>query len=217
MLKNLPVFLFAIFLQGCTAATVNVPICGQPNLPPEDAANAVENFLGEAVMWDQHAFPIGVTVDPGMSEEKMVAVRQAIEVWNEETGLQVFVYNGRGPNPNRANTIWIVERELPKSRCGGQVYGYAHRYFRTDALGIKTAIDRGIIELHTGVPGDRILSTSIHELGHILGLHHDREIESIMYPYNLPDRGDISEEDLQFVRDMIQAPRTNGMTVDLPF
>lgn len=213
MLKKLSVIVFALFLTGCAAATLNIPICDQPRLPPADQSNVVENFLGEPLMWDQWAFPIPVTVDPEVAEVRHSAVLQAIEVWNEGTGVQVFRYTGRGPNPDRRGAIWVTENDLPKSQCGGQIYGYAHRLFRRDALGVKTGIDHGWFEFHTGLPDDRALGTAIHELGHLLGFHHDREIESIMYPYNLPNRGDIAEEDLQYVRDMVTEPRGNALYV----
>jgi len=210
MFKKLTVLLIALgVLSGCVAA-INVPICGQRQQLPINGPNSVENSFGQPLRWSQNAFPIRVTLDPNLGDERRSAAFEAMLVWNQQTGLEVFTYAGEGPNPEQTGTIWVTESELGSSPCGGQYYGFAHRLYEADILGIKTSINRGWVEFHSDVPQDRITSTAIHEFGHMLGLNHDPEIESIMFPFNQPDRtNQITQEDIQYVIDMIVEPRND--------
>ena len=199
-----------LLIPGCIASA-NIPICNPNAPPPADVTNTVENFLGELVMWDQPVFPINVGIDTEMRNERKQIVREAIDIWNTRTGLTVFTYT-EGPRNILPGKVWVNEDELPLGQCGGQIYGLARRYYQTDLLGVLLSIDRGWIRLHTGVPEDQVLGTAIHELGHILGLHHDLELSSIMYRFNQVDRGSITEEDLRYVRDMMSETRLRGMS-----
>lgn len=213
MFKRVLIAVSALLFVGCVASTTNVPVCGQPNLPPVDQSNVVTNFMGNPVMWDPDAFPIRVVVDPEMREERRQVVHEAVIVWDAAVGQRVFTYE-EGPRTTEEGTIWITEEALPTNPCKQQLFGLARRAFRTDLLGVKTAIVRGFIRLHTGVPEERILGTAIHELGHTLGFHHDRDINSIMYPYNTEDRGIISGEDIAHVRRMMDRSRAQSSAHD---
>jgi len=210
MLKNFA-FLFIALASGCvpTHAETTPSHCNENhNVPSADFANVIENDFGQPVLWNQEAFPIRVIVDYSMREKRKRVVQQAIATWNRETELNIFSYEESVPMETmEENTIWINEEPLPQNECGYQLFGLAHRYFRHDFFGIKMSIARSKIQLHVGIPDDRVLSTAIHEFGHALGLHHDREIQSVMYPHNNGRRGSITEEDIEHVRMMVLGPR----------
>lgn len=208
MLKKLAL-IFVLLIVSCSPSHIQIRTnnCTQgSDIPSSDAPNSVQNEFGSLVMWDQNAFPIRVVVDPGMREERKEVVRQAILAWNQTTGLEVFSYE-EGRATEEEGTISVNEEPLPRNECDHQIYGLARRFFRTDVFGIQMAIVRGTIQLHTDVPDERVLSTAIHELGHALGLHHDGEIESIMFPHNNGQRGFIADEDRDYVIMMITEPR----------
>lgn len=185
-----------------TAANCN----SHTRLPTHDAPNSVENDFGRPVLWAQDAFPIRVVMDSNMREKRKRVVTQAVIEWNTRTGLEVFTLE-EGSEPSGNGTIWVVEEALGENECGHQLYGLARRFYNRDFFGIKMSISRSRIRLHTGVPDERILSTAIHELGHALGLHHDRELESVMFPHNNGQRGSITDEDRDYVIMMINGPR----------
>lgn len=208
MLKKLAL-IFVLLIASCSPSHVQIRTnnCTRgSDIPSSDAPNSVQNEFGSLVMWDQNAFPIRVVVDLNMREKRKEVVRQAILAWNQTTGLEVFSYE-EGRTSIQEGTVFVNEELLPRNECGHQIYGLARRFFRTDIFGIQMAIVRGTIRLHADVPDDRILSTTIHELGHALGLHHDAEIESIMFPHNNGQRGFISNEDRDYVVMMITSSR----------
>lgn len=208
MLKRFA-FLLLFFVVSCVPShvqTTSIDCTSEHRLPSSDAPNSVENDFGRLVLWEQNAFPIRVVMDPNMREKRKRVVQQAVLEWNRTTNLEVFTLE-EGPETSEEGVIWINEEALPENECGHQLYGLASRFYRRDFFNIKMSISHGRIRLHTGVPDDRVLSTAIHELGHVLGLHHDRELESIMYPHNNGQRGSITDEDRDYVIMMITGPR----------
>lgn len=204
MLKKFVLF-FIITLSGCLPSHIqtNPGNCNQENnIPSENSPISVQNEFGIPIMWNRDAFPIRVITDPNMRTERKSMVREAISTWNRQVGLEVFFYY-EGPQTYEEGTIWVNEEQLPLSECGDQFFGLARRFFDVNILGIRTTIIRATIRLHIGVPINQILSTIIHELGHALGLHHSRNTNSVMYPYNTPERGGITEEMTEYVRKMM--------------
>lgn len=205
-------FLFLALLTtsiSCTPTHIQtVPTnCVQTGQSLENQPNSVVNEFGELVMWRPNNFPLRVVVDPEMRQERRNVVRQAIDEWNSIVELQVFIYS-EGQQTGGNGTIWITETLLPTNNCGDQLYGLSTRYYERDWFGFITHIHHSKIQLHNSVPNDRILSTTVHELGHSLGLQHDSEMSSIMYPLNLQERGWITQEDVNYVRQMILRSNT---------
>jgi len=196
--------LFFIFpaLISCSGAILNVSRCGPDrlNTPDADAPNVVENIFGEPIQWSQNSFPIDVVIDSDMRSETRDIMIEAIEAWNRIVGLKVFTHQS-GSQTSEEGTIWVTQEPLLPNECDRQLFGLASRFY-SYILGIRSSIHHSTIRMHTDVPSRRILSTAIHELGHALGLQHDREISSIMYPFNLRARGGITEEDRLYVRNM---------------
>jgi len=202
MTKNFLLFAVLLFiLFGCISS--RPPICEQTSSHIRPQTNVAENILGQEILWRQEDFPILVTISPNMREIRKQVVFEAIDTWNTEVGIEVFTYVIGPFNPNEG-IVNITEEDLgPPDICGNQILGITTRYFNTNLLGYKTSMKRAEVKLHTGVSNRRVLGTAIHELGHVLGLNHDVDVNSIMYPYSLPNRGVITEEDINFVKRMI--------------
>jgi len=209
MTKNLLLVLILLF-PSCVSS-IPTP-CGQRSRAIQPQTNAVENLFGQEIFWRQQDLPVLVIIDPHMREMRKQVVIEAINTWNLRTGTVVFTYE-IAPLVSRAGVICISEEDLgPPDICGSQVLGLTRRFFSVNGLGVKVSISKAMIKLHTGVPNSRILGTTIHELGHACGLNHDVNVNSIMYPYSLPNRGGITQEDIDFVRRMV----TRGHTIEHP-
>jgi predicted Zn-dependent protease len=203
-IKRSLIFLLCFIIISCGPTINHANRCDGPVLPAtEDSPTAINNY-GDPLYWNISAFPIRVIIDERMQANRVNTVMEAIQSWNETTNMQVFTAErGLHGSFRPENTIWITEGELEDSVCNETILGLTTRYYRTNFLGISTSIDHATITLNNTIIPSEALNTAIHEFGHALGFSHHREIDDVMYPYNQRGRGGITQDEIDYVREMM--------------
>lgn len=129
--------------------------------------------------FDVSRVPFHVIPDPILSNRVIAALKTAVAFWNESLGREMFVpvgelreggsivplsmFNGTEPYRVRAKLAWT---RLTLTR---------------NHLGIRDAAIRMNTKLAEGHP--QLLDQAIaHECGHVLGLAHDKVLDSVMWP-----------------------------------
>lgn len=209
-MKRCMLFIACFIVLGCGPAINHTNQCGSQTLPSEQEPFAAQNEFGDPLYWDVDAFPIRVVIDERMDGRRANVVMHAIAEWNGAAGLQVFTAE-RGPRSyyGLRNTIFIEEGRIPDGPCGETILGLATRYYSTNMFGTLERIDHATIILSDLVPSEQATNTAIHELGHALCFSHSRNIEDVMYPYNDPTRGGITQQEIEYIIQM--ATRTEDM------
>ena len=129
-----------------------------------------------------NSFPLRLSIGDRFNREEVRDIEDAIEIWNEQTRLNLFEIDDEGTSKN------LIQKE----------YFYMQDYLYDDefSLGPKkwgvTLLKHGVIA--NNIDHFRIvifeenysdvdfLSLVIHELGHALTLNHVSDKRSIMYP-----------------------------------
>jgi predicted Zn-dependent protease len=198
------IFLLCFIIISCGPMINHANHCDGPILPGEDDPPTSVNNYGDPLYWNINAFPIRVVIDERMATARVNNVMDAIETWNEAVNMQIFtVERGTHGSFRAENTIWITEGPIEDNVCNQAILGLTTRFYRTNFFGISTSIDHATIILSdAAVPGES-LNTAVHELGHALGFSHHRELDDIMYPYNQRGRGGITQDEIEYIREMM--------------
>jgi len=131
---------------------------------------------GYEAYWAEESFPIVVVVYENDPEDFQAAVLDAIDVWNQTVGVQVFT-------PVRMNYLnqvptgcgWIATIAVDELEFAG--------YWTGKFVGQTSQLCKGQISILKNVKPSNVFKVYVHELGHALGLAHDPgDKRSIMYP-----------------------------------
>lgn len=145
-----------VLLLGIIAALLFVAVgLGYRNLvEPQQAVWDVE----EPVHWAPEVLPLTV-----YSEEYPEALREAVRQWNDQAGIDLFVLSKTDPR---------IEVTQGSIEVGGESEDWgASAYVLKDSDGGPV---RGKIVVHVPLMVGTDLNALHHELGHILGLAHDK-------------------------------------------
>lgn len=164
----LKIALFALFLSGCG------------DLEESDRCSAAisSRYLTskdcQPLSWQ--SLPILLTKDPSLPSELSIAIDDAIDIWERETGVDLFQIVAAGSQntiATRTATTWEEEPVFGKNEEPAKtVYLYRqNKLFDTDIFFNEA--------FHFSLQGSSgtfdATTICLHELGHVLGLDHDND------------------------------------------
>ena len=186
--------LIIIFCFGCLQTH-------QPSISYR--GNYLRNRYGNIVLWRR--YPILIRIDSNLSDYQIDATTAAIDRWNRVANTEIFRYdnlesNNENISQENISTVWIGECQLGRNSENQQFLGFTNRTFLLDSYGEPIRINFGSICIWNQLNDDEWYPVITHELGHILGLNHDTDTQSIMYPDPVTASGIIVTEDREYVR-----------------
>jgi hypothetical protein len=165
-------------------------------------------FNGDTVYWDHDAFPLLVTYSSNEPIELKEALRYSTDLWNEKVGKKIFSLMELKPDNK------ILFDEIPGYRIIKVGFGKLSKQNNIENLGETTSLYFGIrsgrkyscfIRLNREMTADHYNGIMVHELGHVLGLKHDSDYNSIMYEtFSIKKKWYIEEIDIILIKDMIR-------------
>lgn len=171
---------------------VSLTLCFFVACPPFSElrhTNGVSFFRNNPVVWRQEDFPLIVAADDTVDDSDRFAMVNAVYVWNERVGREVFVYSD---SLLIGHQITFSQSDVPDITQGITQAICWQRSYEGRMLEAQITID------DLTPPSDSAI-VLIHELGHALGLTHDSFIGSVMYPSAVDSAGVILEDDARFV------------------
>lgn len=193
----LKIALFALFLSGCGELEENNR-CGTAI-----SSGYLTSQDCQPLSWQN--LPILLTKDPSLPAELSIAIDDAIDMWERETGIDLFqIVDGESQNTiaTRAATAWGEEPVFGKNEEPAKtVYLYRqNRLFDTDIF-FNEAYHFSPHETSGTFDATTIC---LHELGHVLGLDHDNDTspeKSIMNSQiQKTERRTLSQRDIDRIR-----------------
>lgn len=162
-------------------------------------SNVLENCYGNPILWKE--YPVLVTIDSSLSLEEKNNIINSINRWNLIAEDEIFIYQF-GTN-SIGNGVWITNCNLEIAEDGTRILGRINRFFDLDLSGQPIAIKFANICILENLNSDYRDVVIFHELGHALSLNHDLNLNSIMYLYAIHEEQTIEEQDVLFIRSLI--------------
>jgi len=189
--KKLAVFLF--LMATCFCAN------DHPGFQPDlNECNDEPNLFVAAVSPSE--FPVEVLIDSRTPNHSVALILDAIDAWNTRIGQEVLyatvTEDLAGMHGMCNYAIVTANKLLPDPHVGLTTYGPC----AANHVEIET------MELHAGDAEEYIFADwlvthiAIHELGHVLGLDHESDATSIMYPLLLNGGQQISKRSTCLVK-----------------
>jgi len=155
------------------------------------------NALGLAVHFIPARGSIPIFYNNQTSPERVLQIERSANAWNHAVGFDLFGRPTPG-QPMQRYSIYISYEDLGKSSNNRQLHGLCRRYYQTNVLLMRQYIDYARISIWDDLSPISQSNVIIHELGHAIGLGHDRFINSVMYPFAAASYGNIEQQDIDF-------------------
>lgn len=197
-MKFIRAALLAVFLVSCIAVS-----------PGPRNGGVLQTSLGAPFHWDSRLFPIPVHVDDTLDPEIKMDVYRAIGWWNMTVGQSVFTYTEVDTcdlsfwEPGLYGVVGLTSQTLGVARSGHVILGEAELFLSSHSGPMTGNTTAALVHLSPLAVGERRYYVILHELGHVLGLEHDRSDTSLMFPTMDHILFELQAADLQYVRDQV--------------
>lgn len=161
------------------------------------------DVYGRYVHWNLADVPILVNINSEFTPVETDIIVQAVHSWNEEVGFDLFRL-AESPEDRfiRTHSIFIQKVDSIPRRNGLTILGLCYSYFSYAGIAprVRHSITNVRIEVIENKDQTEFLRTIRHELGHAIGLGHDHNRDSLMYPRMDHTEGALEERDRAVVR-----------------
>lgn len=206
----------AVFYPLMLLLVLVVQACGKADVPaPEESCHFQQNGYLQRVSW--RSVPVKMYADLSLNEEQVVALQEAIEIWNEalsaqRNGQTTFVFSGVlksqiGLKNDYMNVVSIsndwddAAAEQAETLLLWEGTSILEADIRLngkkrDAFSVSDEAQIGKIDL---------VALYVHELGHVLGLLHIDETEgyttmAVYLPRGTVDRRQVGQVELDALK-----------------
>lgn len=156
---------------------------------PQDSCHFVTNSDQQRVSWHRH-IPVQMQIDANsVNETYLPAITSAMEVWNQQLGVQVFDTPSFSPVADRPeadglSTIYFVAKDwfgTPDEQARTSIYYTGNQIYEAD-IRINTQDFSYVVNGAPSIAAKQLdlVSLVVHELGHVLGLAHIQSEPSVM-------------------------------------
>lgn len=161
--------------------------------------------------WYPREAPIPVFIDTRINQDARFAIEHSIDIWNSLIGWEVFEYSsvelpftptqGEPAVEPPYGNIYVYMTELGFISPTEVYLGITTRFSESAlVLGIRSCT----VRFDDDLSPDEWLFVSLHEFGHVLGLEHDDDINSIMFRFALASNGNVQDADVDEIRNMLE-------------
>lgn len=172
---------------------------------------------GSAYHWIPRRFPIKVMVLNTLPEDLKANLLVATGIWTDLVGAQVFDVHEVDSSFPMADTgvamrgyIMVNQQDLG-SNTYGRIRGLAEVHTMPGNLGLYGEIHSAHLWYDNDYLNDLTsVSIGVHELGHCLGLTHDRHDQTSIMWFNVSNEAQVQQEDIVYVRNQMD------FLVDIP-
>ena len=182
--------------------------CGPKNAKQE-SCGFVQNVYGQRVSW-KGDLPVKFYLHESVPVEFQESIKRSMREWERVTGKRLFELVGSGiqgqnvPKQDGINVIyWMTNWEDNKTaeQARTSVYWVSDTIKEAD-IRVNDKNFNFYRDYAEGYNDVHVESLMIHELGHVLGLKHNDESESVMATYLASQtvRNEISAADLESVQ-----------------
>lgn len=193
---------FGLFIQACAPKA-------------EKDCGFVQNSYGERVSWNS-ALPVKMYLHQSVPQEYVQSILNAANTWNRALNKEMIIIDttqrvggAATPKQDGANVIYFMsdwESDKNDEQARTSIYWVGDQLkeadIRINAKIYSFYINQAGASMNSNSPAINIEALVLHEMGHVLGLKHDDEHQSVMATY-LPahtDRTQISDTDFNSLK-----------------
>jgi len=166
---------------------------------------------GRPTVWTQHALPLNVIVGLTVDDDAWtVALDEGARRWNGVAGREILVVHvlpASGALPSVSGSFVTVEMSEDVGDDTGEpevTNPHTKLFWRDDGTLIAAKI---LLPSSKIIDDGSMRRVAAHELGHVLGLDHDDQMESVMFWKAFSSAGVISESDAALIASTYGAAR----------